>query len=436
MKNNILVQRKVIVYQNRSLTFAFAAVLALGLFRPALAEHIRHYTVTDLGTLGGTLSSTGGMNNKGEVEGFSTLPGDQIQRAFLWRDGLMTDLGTLGGPNSFAGSRPSQKGQVGGSADTATLDPLGENFCGFGTPLKCLPFVWQNGGITPLPTLGGNNGIATGFNDEGQVVGFAENTTSDATCPPPQQLQFRPVIWERYENEEDNQALEHRRWDVSELPLFPGDLEGMAVAINNHGNVIGNSGNCTDQTLHALLWRNGTVTDLGNLGGTTGNFTQDINNRGQVVGGSNLPGGTTFHGFLWQRGVMTDLGTLPGDVASDAVGINDKGQVVGRSLDASFNRRAFIWQDGVMTDLNTLIPAGSPLFLRAGISINSSGQITGNALQISTGEIHAYLATPNDTEDGSVSVTPFSRPKVVLPENVRQLLQRRFGFGRRAVERQ
>jgi probable HAF family extracellular repeat protein len=133
---------------------------------------------------------------------------------------------------------------------------------------------------------------------------------------------------------------------------------------------------------------------------------------------------------------MTDLGTLPGDVVfSSALGINNKGQVVGTSRDARGNQRAFLWQDGVMTDLNTLIPASSPLFLFAAQAINSRGQIAGVAVQISTDEGHAFLATPNDTEDGSASVTPFGRPKVVLDENARKLLQwrLRFGFGRPGV---
>jgi probable HAF family extracellular repeat protein len=72
------------------------------------------------------------------------------------------------------------------------------------------------------------------------------------------------------------------------------------------------SGNCTT-TSHGLLWQNDTVTDLGNLGGTS-TFPLDINNRGQVVGLSSLPDDATFHAFLWQDGVMTDLGALPGDL--------------------------------------------------------------------------------------------------------------------------
>jgi len=124
---------------------------------------------------------------------------------------------------------------------------------------------------------------------------------------------------------------------------------------------------------------------------------------------------------------MTDLGTLTGDVSSSGDGINDWGQVVGGSYSASGGSRAYIWQNGVMTDLNTLIPPNSPLdLLEASGTINDSGQIAGIAMVISTGETHAFLATPT-MGDWAIS----ERPNIVLPENVRKLVQqlRRGRFG-------
>ena len=102
MRNNV--ERKVIAYQNRSLSFAFAALLALGLFRPALAENLKHYTVIDLGTLGGTFSLPIGLTNNGQIDGNSTLPGEQNVRAFLWRNvshSVVTGWGKLWSKSSW-----------------------------------------------------------------------------------------------------------------------------------------------------------------------------------------------------------------------------------------------------------------------------------------------------------------------------------------------
>jgi probable HAF family extracellular repeat protein len=397
------------------------------------------YTVIDLGTLGGTFGESTGINKKGLVSGIGNLTGDQNQHVFLWVEGLKTDLGTLGGPNSgaFYGNNINSKGSVVGHAETSTPDPRGEDACFYGTHLICLPFLWQDGVMTPLPTLsGGNNGSAQGINNRGQAVGFSENGTPDATCPPGfvNFVEGRPVIWEN--------------GGVEELFPFPGDSDAVATAINDDGQAVGWSGNCTT-LFHAVLWQNGTVTDLGNLGGTPQpgfmliNDAAAINNLGQVVGGSVLPGNPSEHAFLWRDGLMSDLGALPGDALSFAESINDNGQVVGQSCNTSGNCRAFVWQSGVMTDLNTLIPADSPWYLLDAPDIGSRGEIVGDALQKSTGEIHAILASPSEEEridvEGDLPQGTLGQQremsgsaKIALAEKVRRLLQqRRFGrFGR------
>jgi probable HAF family extracellular repeat protein len=376
-----------------------------------------HYTVVDLGTLGGSYSLVySGASNGGWIAGDSGLPNDTADNAFLWHYGPMADLGTLGGPNSF-GVGTNDWGDAVGGAETSATDPLQEQFC-YADSFVCLPFFWQNQLQTmiALPTLGGTNGVAWVINDQEVIVGQAENTKVDPTCVgtgSTQVLQIRAAMW--------------KNGKVHELPLIKGDTLGAAFGINDWGQSVGVSaaGYC-GVTSHAVLWQNGRVTNLGNLGGTSSNQAQSINDFGQVVGLSTLSDGTTVHGFVWQGGVMTDLETLPGDVWSHGNAINLIGQIAGTSGDANGNERAFFWQNGVMTDLNTLIPSDSPLYLLEAHAINVWGQITGVGWQASTGEEHVYLATPYWYKGTNEAAT--ERPKITLPENVRKLLQRRAHF--------
>jgi hypothetical protein len=94
--------------------------------------------------------------------------------------------------------------------------------------------------------------------------------------------------------------------------------------------------------------------------------------------------------------------------------------------------RAFLWQNNAMMDLNSLVPANSPLYLMFAFVINDAGEIAGQALQTSTGEIHAFVATPMPAATtAAAKVEPssadLSRP-MVLPENARKTIMRRLGM--------
>jgi len=382
-------------------------------------NHPPNYTVINLGTLGGTNSVGEGINNLGWVGGYADLAGNTNQHAVLWLPGLKIDLGTFGGPNSYSAFAPNELGQATGLAETSVPDPMGEDYCGYGTHLKCLGFLWQLGIKVPLPTLGGNNSEGYDINNSGQVVGDAETVVQDSTCESPQVLQSLPAVWENRH--------------VRALPTFEGDPDGYALANNDLGQVVGSSGNCsTNPSAHALLWQDGKVINLGSLGGVMNNEPQDINNLGEVVGLSDLAGDTTAHAFLWRNGEMSDLGTLAGDVSdveSVADGINNHGQVVGCSCGGpNGNCGAFLWQNGTMTDLNALIPADSPLYLLVPFGINDSGAIVGYAYQASTGDYPAFLAVPVRGGAPSPDAQLKLVPKVTLPENLRkQLAQRHRG---------
>jgi probable HAF family extracellular repeat protein len=353
--------------------------------------------VTNLPSLGGTSSAGSSINNRGWVAGISNLPGDQVQHAALWKGETIVDLGTLGGPNSgVLWPVKNERGNISGISQTARPDPLGERWscsaffpAATGTGHQCLGFVWKDGVMRALPTLGGTNGFATGANNKGQVVGWAENTVHDPTCVAPQILQFRAVVWGPNQRE------------IDELPPLPGDAVSAATALNDRGQIVGISGICDRavgrfSAIHAVLWQDGKAIDIGSLGGVAWNTPMSINERGDIVGFSNVSaaagGSFNAHAFLWTRRDIRDLGTLPGDSTSQALGINERREIVGTSCDADFNCRAFLWRDGVMTDLNTLVSSDYHDTLTTANDIDESGRITGQALEHATGKLLAYVA--------------------------------------------
>ena len=400
--------------------------IVLGCFSDAAAQ-VR-YQVADLGTLhDGFFGCTMGLNNHGWTEtqyGELNALGQLVKgRVAINVDGFTFPLPTLGGPNNWDnpfGGEINDRGDAVGYSETNVLDPNGEDVCGFGTHLTCVPFLWREGQISALPTLGGNNGQASAMNNRGQITGFAENGIVDSTCPAGatnNRIQL-PVLWEKGQPQP--------------LPTVGSDPDGEANAINDQGQAVGYSGTCT-AALHAVLWENnGIVFSLPDLG--NGGFAFGINNLSQIVGTVGSADGTTEYAALWRNGAITNLRTLPGDFAAIASGINNQGQVVGSTLDAHFNwSRAFIWQDGVMTDLNTLFPGDSNLFATMANQINESGQIVGMATVLTgphAGETHAFLATPVDETIGkSIADVAPAHPKSNLPANVNRQLLRRLRLG-------
>src|SRR5947199_160912 len=122
----------------------------------------------------------------------------------------------------------------------STLPSLGGTSSGafYSTPNNAgyinLGFVWKGGQMRGLPNFpGGNNGFATGANNLGQVVGWAENGVHDPTCCCTQVLQFRPAVWTLGPPDQ-----------IHDLPLITGDSSGAATAINDNGQLVGISGIC------------------------------------------------------------------------------------------------------------------------------------------------------------------------------------------------
>jgi uncharacterized membrane protein len=358
------------------------------------------YQVTVLRSLGGASSLGTSINDIGWVAGRSNLPGNLTRQATLWRDGVLTELGTLGGPNSAVlWPVKNVRGVVSGVSQTAQTDPRNESWscsaffpAAFATGYRCLGFRWIKGEMTPLPTLGGTHGFATGTNNRLRTVGWAQNTTIDPTCAVPGTQQFRAVVWGPTGQVE------------RELSPLGTDSTSAATAINDRGQVVGISGAC-DQSVGALsaarmvLWEKGVPTPIPAFGGIAWNTPMAINQRGEVVGFANASAAdgadTNFRAFYWRRGESTrPLPALPNDLTTMANSINDRGRIVGQSCDASFACKAVTWRNCQVVDLNAVLDSATTLILTNATDIDDRGHITGQAFDTASSEFVAFVATP------------------------------------------
>ncbi len=154
-----------------------------------------------------------------------------------------------------------------------------------------------------------------------------------------------------------------------------------AYGINNRGQIVGVSTTLTG--VHAVLWENGTITDLGTLPDDDYSEAFGINERGQIMGLSGMWADDCNAGecnaVLWENGTIMELG-IPMTYYASSSGINNRGQIVFTSFQSyvvgleDFNR-AVLWDNGTITDLGALAAPGSGL--GGAFGNNDRGQIVG-----------------------------------------------------------
>ncbi|HXW93673.1 MAG TPA: hypothetical protein VEK33_24195 [Terriglobales bacterium] len=304
----------------------------------------RNGKIINLGTLpeGGYESGAQAVNSSGQVVGWafnivpdpysmgvwSTLynsyepfPYPYQNRAFLWQNGVMQDLGTLGtGTDAFA-MAINEAGQVVGISYTDTTPNHVTTPCATGPIPTQDPFLWENGKMIDVGTLGGTCGFPSWINDYGEVVGYSD-LAGDQT--------WRPFLWTR-------------RTGIQDLGTLGGNY-GQASMINELGYVVGASTLEGDNQYDAFLW-SGKMHDLGTLDGSNCAYAFSVNAQEQVVGNSGPSCSTSA--FLWENGgPMVDLSTLvspnPGFSSLGAIVINDRGEIGGQGVDASGFFRAVL----------------------------------------------------------------------------------------------
>jgi probable HAF family extracellular repeat protein len=229
-------------------------------------------------------------------------------------------------------------------------------------PGGIIPMVWKNGQPFELQPLPGRQfGEVYAINNAGQMVG--ESLNGNFVAP----TTMRATLF----------SIDGPPVDLGTL----GGTKASAIDINEDGHIVGLADNAAGQS-HAFLYKDGVMHDLGTLGGTVSNANA-INNNDEVVGRALLANGA-IRAFLYKEGVMYDLGTL-GGAASVAFDINDKGEIVGFARVANGQAHAFLYKDGVMHDLGTLGGTDSRAY-----GINNRGEIIGQYTK-TDGSVHAFI---------------------------------------------
>lgn len=373
----------------------------------------------DLGTLpGGNYSFAGEIDERGEIIGVSEInqadptTGNPEFHAVLWRDDKIQDLGTLGGTASAAAGL-NNRGQIIGESLNGVPDPLSILGLGSGMTLtQTRGFLWDNGQMQDLGTLGGPDSWAVFVNDRGQIAGTSY--TSDVVDPTTGTPQIDLFLWEHGTMK-----------DLGTLGGNNGFLGPYSIVngLNNRGQITGGMSPAGDQTLDAFLWDGSKLLNLGTLGGSF-SYARGINDAGDVTGISNIQGGQANHAFLWRNNVMTDLGTLGDDPCSDALAINNRGQVVGASQSTAGGcnewTTAFLWENGgPMVDLNSVVSGGSGVHLFAAFWTNARGEIVAGGLPAGCDSAqscgHTYVLIPCDADHPGIDDCDYS-PATVTAE--------------------
>ncbi|MGH8823431.1 MAG: hypothetical protein ACRDVN_03015 [Jiangellaceae bacterium] len=197
-------------------------------------------------------------------------------------------------------------------------------------------------------------------------------------------------------------------YEITELGSL-GGTESSGNSINNLGWVMGTSNLPDDEVVHAALWRQETLTDLGTLGGPDSNSavlflsksnrvvvgvteTGDIDPRDEIWSCARFfPTETdqVCRGFVWERGEMRALSTH-GGTHGFAAGVNNRGLVVGWAETAEEDptcnplERQFLGFVGAVWDtrdgdrIQELPPLpGTGDSISTGNAVNDRGQIVG-----------------------------------------------------------
>ena len=369
-------------------------VMCLGLAISSAAAAPDYWPI-DLGHLGGTQTVANGLNDAGQVVGWSKDASGRTQ-AFAWSNGVMTGLGFLPGGTTSVANAVNNRGHVAGYSYVS-----GTAYHGF---------LYASNSMADIGALG-TYSQARAINAMDELTG-----SSPPTNFPSENFSF---LWKT-----------NRFITISSFSFAAGSYSCDGYGINDFSQISGSMRiNATANTprFWGYVWEdangNGTTDSderhmLGSLGvaGTTGSTSVafDINDLGQVVGWTSITNDwypnhamlvtpsngvwkiptngppTSYDPALHTNFLMRDLGTLDSPTNNSyAHSINDRSWIVGTSSTRSGTNQAFLWHDGVMSNLNDLIVADSGWVLTNATGINEFNEIVGNGLY--NGQPRAFI---------------------------------------------
>jgi probable HAF family extracellular repeat protein len=334
-----------------------AAGIALVLAPLSVAQEVHpRYTIVDRGpALVRTLTDTPALNNHGDMaiwhsENASLMPGI----VFHGKETI-----SIEGENNFTLVYPSDINDR--LTVVGTLQaPQDLRFT--------RAFKWSDNKLEILGSLGGAYSAALAVNAAGDVVGNAQVSSGGKHA----------VLW--------------RTKQPRDLGLLAQGDYSSARDINDKGDIVGEANLVPNGKPQAFLWHAGKIQQLPKLPGGTICSAQAINVNNAIIGSCDVANGIA-HGVIWRDGTVEDLGTLGGeDSPSTALDINALGQVVGSSEDDG-RQRAFLWEKGKMINLNKLIAPNSGWMLLVASRINDNGEIIGRGYFHRT--THTFMLQPD-----------------------------------------
>lgn len=234
---------------------------------------------------------------------------DSSQPFYIWDDGQLEVLDGL----STLGAVVTVADMEGGKVVGEVRDSL------YSWPT--FAFVWEDGHVTDLGSLGAGRTVARAVNELGQVAGESDVPTG-----------YRHAyLWQD--------------GHMTDIGSLPGSDSSTFEGLSDAGHVVGRSVTATGES-HAYRWHEGAMVDLGTLGGDFSS-SADVNDRGEVVGWSTVSrtGNDPSHAFIWRFGRIHDLGGLAGRSAS-ATAVNNRGDVAGDAYTPDEVSHAVLWARG------------------------------------------------------------------------------------------